>query len=123
MDGMQADLASLAELEPDGGALGGNTILRRRILSRPAGRELLRCVSSGYLSHGCSCHATIPAEVANAAWGRARAAGVEEDSFFHFAWRDDVWLGYGSADGLVRGVYCHQHNVERARRSADCHAH
>jgi hypothetical protein len=77
----------------------------------------LRCVSSGYLSHGCRCHASVPAEVAAAAWSREQEAAGEEDRFFHFAWRGEVWLGYGVASAGVRGVYCPAHDAERSERS------
>jgi hypothetical protein len=80
-------------------------------------RELpLRCVASGYLADGCSCRATIPASVVVGAWAREleREAG---DRFFHFYWRDGMWLGYGLEDGLVRGVYCPAHSAERDERS------
>lgn len=80
--------------------------------------ESLRCVSSGYLSDGCSCQATIPAAVVADAWTREQQlAGVRQDGFFHFAWRGGVWLAYGLGDGGVRGVYCPAHSAERAVRS------
>jgi hypothetical protein len=76
----------------------------------------LRCVASGYLSDGCSCRATIPAAAVVAAWAREleREAG---ERFFHFYWRDGMWLGYGLEDGLVRGVYCPTHSAARDERS------
>jgi hypothetical protein len=89
---------------------------RRRTL-RSSRMELpLRCVSSGYLSDGCSCPRTIPADVVIAAWAREleRAGG---ERFFHFAWRDGMWLAYGLDNGLVRGVYCPDHSAERDERS------
>jgi hypothetical protein len=74
----------------------------------------LRCVSSGYLSDGCSCRSSIPSSVVTAAWGVARErGGVRVDRFFHFAWRGEVWLAYGLQDGHVRGVYCPTHRAER----------
>ena len=81
------------------------TDMERRGNARSARRELpLRCVSSGYLSGGCSCPRTIPAAVVVAAWAREleHAAG---ERFFHFAWSGGEWLAYGLEDGLVRGVY------------------
>jgi hypothetical protein len=76
----------------------------------------MRCVASGYMSDGCSCRRTIPAAVVVAAWAREleRADG---ERFFHFAWRDGVWLGYGLESGLVRGLYCPAHSAERDERS------
>jgi hypothetical protein len=76
----------------------------------------LRCVSSGYLSNGCSCPRTIPAGVVIAAWAREleKASG---ERFFHFAWGGGEWLAYGLPDGLVRGVYCPDHSAERDERS------
>jgi hypothetical protein len=89
----------------------------RRILGARPDRPL-RCVSSGYLSHGCSCDATVPFTVVAAAWSRRLEDCSErgEGAFFHFAWRDEVWVGFGLSDGTVRGVYCPQHAAERERR-------
>jgi hypothetical protein len=76
----------------------------------------LRCVSSGYLSGGCSCPRTIPAGAVIGAWKREleKAPG---DRFFHFSWGGGEWLAYGLEDGLVRGVYCPDHSAERDERS------
>jgi hypothetical protein len=76
----------------------------------------LRCVASGYLAEDCSCDHTIPAGVVIAAWAREleREGG---ERFFHFAWHDGVWLGYGLEDGLVRGLYCPSHSAARDERS------
>jgi hypothetical protein len=76
----------------------------------------LRCVSSGYLADGCSCRAGVPAAVASAAWREELERGRMCEGFFHFAWRRDVWLAYGLADGRVRGVYCPAHRFEREQR-------
>ncbi|HEY5344262.1 MAG TPA: hypothetical protein VIJ66_11480 [Solirubrobacteraceae bacterium] len=76
----------------------------------------LRCVSSGYLVDGCSCRARVPAAVAMAAWREELERGRMCEGFFHFAWRGDVWLAYGLADGRVRGVYCPEHRSEREQR-------
>jgi hypothetical protein len=79
---------------------------------------LLRCVSSGYLSDGCSCRATIPSSVVTAAWAREQELdGACEDRFFRFAWRGGVWFAFGLSDGCVRGVYCPKHSAARAERS------
>ncbi len=79
----------------------------------------LRCVSSGYLSDGCSCRSSIPASVVTAAWGGERErSGAHADRFFHFAWRGDVWLAYGLKNGRVRGVYCPSHSAERDEHSS-----
>jgi hypothetical protein len=87
---------------------------RKRVLSR---KELpLRCVSSGYLSGGCSCNRTIPASAVVAAWAR-ELEKVPGERFFHFEWGGDEWLAYGLPDGLVRGVYCPDHSAERDERS------
>lgn len=89
--------------------------------ARRSNEEQLRCVSSGYMSGGCSCPQAIPRSVASAAWTaeRSRADG---DRLFHFAWRGQVWLGFGLADGAVRGVYCPSHRAERDARSSGCEA-
>jgi len=79
--------------------------------------RLLRCVSSGYLSDGCSCQQTVPGSVASAAWARQlEHTPAVEDQFFRFMWRDSEWLAYGLRDGGVRGVYCPEHNAQRTER-------
>jgi hypothetical protein len=84
----------------------------------------IRCVSSGYLAEECSCPVSIPASVVEAAWAHERAASSSQESrFFHFPWRDEVWLGFGVADGRVRGVYCPTHRAERDARAAGCESH
>jgi len=80
----------------------------------------LRCVSSGYLSHGYSCRATIPTGVVTDAWAREQRAGVPGDQFFHFTWRAEVWLAFGLSDGRIRGVYCPEHSAEREQHALDC---
>jgi hypothetical protein len=91
------------------------TATRETPESRPVG--LLRCVSSGYLSGGCSCQATIPIGVVAAAWARdLEQGGAREDRFFRFSWQDGDWLAFGLHDGRVRGVYCPEHSAERAVR-------
>jgi hypothetical protein len=82
--------------------------------------RVLRCVSSGYLTDGCSCRTTVPASVAGGAWARElERAPAREDRFFRFQWDGGAWLGYGLRDGRVRGVYCPQHSAKRAERSSD----
>ncbi|HEY4428853.1 MAG TPA: hypothetical protein VGN08_11675 [Solirubrobacteraceae bacterium] len=93
-----------------------NLASRRLMRQRPADPPL-RCVSSGYLSDGCSCRATVPTGVATDAWARERRAGVHGDRFFNFSWDGGLWLGYGLKSGLVRGVYCPEHSVQRERRA------
>jgi hypothetical protein len=79
--------------------------------------RLLRCVSSGYLSDGCSCQATVPESVVRAAWARElRGAPAREDQFFRFAWHEGEWRAYGLRDGRVRGVYCPEHSVRQGER-------
>lgn len=85
-------------------------------------QPLLRCVSSGYMSSGCSCTRTVPTSVASAVWSAELARGARRDRLFHFAWRSEVWLAFGLADGTVRGVYCAEHRAERECRSVGCEA-
>ena len=81
--------------------------------------ETLRCVSSGYMSGGCSCEACVPAGVACDAWQAELNRGAERsDRLFRFAYKDQVWLAYGLRDGSVRGVYCPEHGAERDERAA-----
>jgi hypothetical protein len=85
---------------------------RMRLQERP-----MRCVSSGYMSDGCSCDSTIPSDIVAAAWAReVYASGQRQDRFFQFSWRGDVWLGFGLRSGEVRGVYCPIHCAEREAR-------
>jgi hypothetical protein len=79
----------------------------------------LRCVSSGYLTDGCSCQSTVPASIAKAAWAHElEHTPAREDQFFRFMWRGGEWLGYGLRDGRVRGVYCPEHSAKRTQRSS-----
>lgn len=100
------------------GSAGDELAARRRGRERRLDEShvQLRCVSSGYLTGGCSCPATVPGEAALAAWGRERREGAGGDRFFQFAWQGQVWLGYGLAGGGVRGVYCPEHNAQRTER-------
>jgi hypothetical protein len=82
--------------------------------------RLLRCVSSGYLSDGCSCQATVPARIAGAAWARElERAPAREDQFFRFLWKGGEWRAYGLRDGGVRGVYCPEHSARRSEHSSE----
>jgi hypothetical protein len=83
-----------------------------------ADERSVRCVSSGYLSGGCSCRETVPTAVVDAAWAREVAhVGSAEDRFFHFACEGEVWLAFGMSDGEIRGVYCPTHRAERDARA------
>jgi len=94
-------------------------VAARRVARDSRVDHLLRCVSSGYLSDGCSCRATIPASVVTAAWARElERSGEREDRLFRFSWRGGVWLAFGLRDGHVRGVYCPEHSAARAERSS-----
>lgn len=94
-------------------------IPRRPVITGDRAARALRCISSGYLSHGCRCHFTIPEHVAVEAWERECMFGHVADRFFRVLWRDEVWLAYGVADGTVRGVYCPDHRAEREERAFD----
>jgi|ERR1700722_9521377 len=81
--------------------------------------DMMRCVSSGYLSSGCSCESTVPAAIVSAAWAHELECGdCQESRFFHFAWRSHVWLAFGLATGEIRGVYCPVHRVQRDSHAA-----
>jgi hypothetical protein len=80
----------------------------------------LRCVSSGYMSDGCSCQATVPTSVVAAAWRRElQRVTAHEDRFFTFTYDGGQWLAYGLRDGSVRGVYCPEHSARRAERCGE----
>ncbi len=76
----------------------------------------LRCVWSSHSDHDHSCQARIPARAVAAAWQRELELGRVCAGFFHFAWREEAWLGFGLPDGSVRGVYCPAHRAEREER-------
>jgi hypothetical protein len=100
---------------------------RRRAVVRPlptpgAAPAPLRCVSSGYLAEDRSCAASVPAEIARAAWLREQARHPHEDRLFQFVHEGEQWLGFGLADGTVRGVYCPEHNARRAEHYYHQHA-
>jgi hypothetical protein len=119
MNGYRAELLTIArsghgELPP--GVFPGAGRGRTSWTDTPA--RPLRCVSSGYLSDGCSCRSSVPARVVAAAWTRElERGGLRGDRLFRFAWHDGVWLAYGLGDGRVRGVYCPSHSAERDERS------
>ncbi len=92
-------------------------IASRRMLRENPSDPRLRCVSSGYLSDGCSCRSSIPTSAVTDAWARERRAGVCGDRYFHFTWQGAVWLAYALRDGRIRGVYCPVHSAERDQRS------
>lgn len=81
------------------------------------GRHLLKCVWTSHPDHERCCRLRIPAGVVDAAWLEELELNPWHEGFFHFAWRGDVWLAYGLADGRVRGVYCPAHRAERDARS------
>jgi hypothetical protein len=82
--------------------------------------RLLRCVSSGYLSDGCSCRTTVRESVVAAAWARElELAPAAEDRFFRFIADDGEWLAFGLRDGRVRGVYCPEHSARRSQLSVE----
>jgi hypothetical protein len=115
MERNQTDLQTIATAEP---ALAPAEGLPGLDPLKPARRfeRILRCVSSGHLTDGCSCHCTIPSRVVTTAWAD-ELGKVRGDRFFHFAWRGGVWLAYGLMDGEVRGVYCPEHCAEREERT------
>jgi hypothetical protein len=117
MNGFRAELLTNARAGHNGLPPGAPLRAERRrgahvsALDRP-----LQCVSSGYLSDGCSCSSRVPAAVVTAAWRNELECGRLCEGFFHFAWRGGVWLAYGQPDGRVRGVYCPAHRSEREER-------
>lgn len=116
----EARTRTLPRLARHGVVVEMNTLARLRLEheDRP-----LRCVSSGYMSGGCSCHSVIPAGVVVAAWARElERSPARADRFFRFAWHGEEWLAFGLADGRIRGVYCPTHRAERDARSAGCEA-
>jgi hypothetical protein len=107
-------------LERHGVVMELNTLSRMRA---EAEDRPLRCVSSGYMTGGCSCRAVVPAGVVLAAWARELERTADSgDCFFRFAWRGEQWLAFGLANGHIRGVYCPAHRAERDARSAGCEA-
>jgi hypothetical protein len=116
-----ADMSSLnlATLEPyEPPAAAAQALSAREVAAHASVDRLLRCVSSGYMSDGCSCPATIPASVVRGAWTRELdRLGAAEDRFFRFSWRGGEWLAFGLRSGDVRGVYCPAHSAERAERA------
>jgi hypothetical protein len=118
---MNPTQSSLAPLDRPDLNVDPDTVALRRITRTSAldPECSLRCLSSGYLKDGRSCGSTIPLGVARAAWNReSERAGARRDGYFHFAWNGRVWLGFGLANGRVRGVYCPEHAAERDSRSS-----
>jgi hypothetical protein len=120
MAGFQANAIRIDKANVDYGPVGVVSELDRRRDERASCPELpLRCVSSGYLSNGCSCPATVPMAVVASAWRlELEHSGSHADRFFRFAWREGTWLAYGLSDGRIRGVYCPEHSAEREQRAA-----
>jgi len=87
---------------------------RREQSSSDSSPLTLRCVHSDHLGHTGSCAASVPFRVVAGAWRRERLERLLADGFFRLQWRGEVWLGYGMADGQVRGVYCPEHNARRS---------
>lgn len=120
---MSVQARAVIEIDEDGGlpaAAASEFELRRAALATRSERPL-RCVSSGYLSGGCSCQASIPEGVVTTAWRRELAAADgPRDRFFRFSWRDGEWLAFGLRDGRIRGVYCPAHSAERDGRATLC---
>ena len=75
----------------------------------------VRCVWTPHLDEG-SCARQVPRAVMQEAWRRELERAHGHGSFFHFPWQDEVWLGYGLADGQVRGAFCPAHRAEREER-------
>jgi hypothetical protein len=119
MNGYRTELLSIAR-SGHGGGLPPSGLSGRSRRGRPsrggAADRPLRCVSSGYLSDGCSCSSSVPAAVVSTAWRGELERGRLREGFFYVAWRGDVWLAYGLPEGQVRGVYCPAHRAEREER-------
>jgi hypothetical protein len=106
---------SLQATTPQRSALGR---AHHPVRALPETLHTLRCVSSGYLTAGCSCHMSVPATIVTTAWERAlERMPAREDGFFNFTWHGGEWLAYGLRDGRVRGVYCPSHSAQRAMRA------
>jgi hypothetical protein len=75
----------------------------------------VRCVWTAHLDGG-SCTRQVPRAVMQQAWRRELERAQGHAGFFQFRWQDEVWLGYGLADGQVRGAFCPAHRVEREQR-------
>jgi hypothetical protein len=78
--------------------------------------EPLKCVWSGAPGEERSCEERIPAAAVMRAWRGEIERNGPEQRFFHFFWHAGIWLGYGLADGSVRGVYCPTHCAQREVR-------
>jgi hypothetical protein len=116
MNGYRAELLTIARSQQVQLPSVLTDIARRRTSRANAPNRPLRCVSSGYLSDGCSCRSSIPTGVVTAAWRGELESGRLGEGFFHVAWLGGTWLAYGLPDGRVRGVYCPSHRSEREER-------
>src|ERR1017187_2283401 len=117
MSTIQTGASTIERGDPLASIIGGRPRSRtRRPGSSDCAGQPLSCVWSD-TTGGCSCHSRIPQAVVENAWRLELDAGERKDRFFHFIWRDGVWLAFGLKDGRVRGVYCPSHNSERAERS------
>ena len=50
-------------------------------------------------------------------WRRELRERRVPEGFFRFLWGGGEWLGYGLANGEVRGVYCPRHCAARDART------
>ncbi len=78
--------------------------------------ETLRCVCTSPDHGGQPCQSRVPVRVMREAWRRELRQGRAKGGFFRFAWNEEMWLGYGVADGNVRGAYCPTHAAQRDER-------
>jgi hypothetical protein len=77
---------------------------------------MMRCVWTNHPNGDRNCAARVPEGVVVAVWQRELRDRRVPEGFFRFLWDGGEWLGYGLANGVVRGVYCPAHCAERDRR-------